>query len=191
MELKPFSESVILAKFSNYANLRLIGELSDTQADLFIKDTLPEILAANLHLIINCNYLTKLSPAWIRALTLTDQNVRKNGKELRLILVNTDIKNLFEDKGLSQVLVLRSNIREALLSLKLVGNKSLDVGFINPFWEATLHVLNVQAQIVAKAGKLFLKKEFNEMSGDISGVIGWLVILLREMSLSLFRRKHF
>ena len=133
MELKPFSESVILAKFSNYANLRLIGELSDTQADLFIKDTLPEILAANLHLIINCNYLTKLSPAWIRALTLTDQNVRKNGKELRLILVNTDIKNLFEDKGLSQVLVLRSNIREALLSLKLVGNKSLDVGFINPF----------------------------------------------------------
>ena len=172
MEEKPFSESVILAKYGNYINLRLIGELTDAQAALFVSNTLPEILAANLNLVINCNYLTKLSPAWLPALTLADKSIRKINFELRFILLKTEIRKTFEIQGLWQLSSLSTNLREALLSLKLIRSKSLDVGFINPFLDATLHVLGVQAKIAARAGKLFLKKDFSELSGDISGVIG-------------------
>ncbi len=47
----------------------------------------------------------------------------------------------------------------------------MDVKLINPFLEATLHVLKTIAGIDAQKGKPFLKKD-NVAVGDVSGVIG-------------------
>lgn len=47
----------------------------------------------------------------------------------------------------------------------------MDVNLINPFLEATLHVLKTIAGIDAHKGKPFLKKD-NVAIGDVSGVIG-------------------
>jgi chemotaxis protein CheX len=46
-----------------------------------------------------------------------------------------------------------------------------DVNFINPFLGATLHVLKVQAQVVAEPGKLTVNKLENPLKSDICGVI--------------------
>lgn len=48
----------------------------------------------------------------------------------------------------------------------------IDTNFINPFLAATLHVLKVQASIEATPGKVYLKKEGENLLGDVSGVIG-------------------
>ncbi len=47
----------------------------------------------------------------------------------------------------------------------------MDVNLINPFLEATLHVLKTIARIDAEKGKPYLKKD-NVAVGDVSGVIG-------------------
>ena len=47
-----------------------------------------------------------------------------------------------------------------------------DINFVNPFLAATLNVLKVQAGIAAEPGKVFVKKDSDSMSGDVSGVIG-------------------
>jgi chemotaxis protein CheX len=47
----------------------------------------------------------------------------------------------------------------------------MDVKLINPFIEATLHVLSSLAFTKAKAGQPFLKKD-SIASGDVSGIVG-------------------
>lgn len=47
----------------------------------------------------------------------------------------------------------------------------MDVKLVNPFIEATLHVLDTMASTKAQSGKPYLKKE-KIAKGDVSGVIG-------------------
>jgi chemotaxis protein CheX len=47
----------------------------------------------------------------------------------------------------------------------------MDVKLINPFIEATIHVLETIASTKAQAGKVYLKKD-QVAKGDVSGVIG-------------------
>ena len=47
----------------------------------------------------------------------------------------------------------------------------MDIKLINPFIEATLHVIETIASTSAKAGKPFVKKD-KVARGDVSGVIG-------------------
>lgn len=50
--------------------------------------------------------------------------------------------------------------------------KALDTDFVNPFLDATLHVLKVQASVTAEAQKITIKKPDQPFTGDISGIIG-------------------
>ncbi|RLB70855.1 MAG: chemotaxis protein CheX, partial [Deltaproteobacteria bacterium] len=47
----------------------------------------------------------------------------------------------------------------------------MDVRYINPFLEATIHVLKTMAFINSKPGKPYVKKD-EIATGDITGVIG-------------------
>ncbi len=47
----------------------------------------------------------------------------------------------------------------------------MDVKIINPFLAAAMHVLKTMAQVDAKPGRPFLKKD-NLAIGDVSGIIG-------------------
>jgi len=48
----------------------------------------------------------------------------------------------------------------------------LNTDFIHPFLNATVHILNVQANLSAEPGKAFLKKTNDRLVGDVSGIIG-------------------
>ncbi len=48
----------------------------------------------------------------------------------------------------------------------------MDIEFVDQFITATIHVLKVQANVEASAGKIALKKMGVINSGDISGIIG-------------------
>lgn len=172
MTEKAIEDSYRIMKFNSYIILRLVGEPKETHTPQYLKEVLPDIEKSGLNLIVNCDELTSIGPSWLHALTLTEQSVRKNKKGLRLILVRREIKNILNSNGLSRILQVNTNLRDALLNLEAINSKSLDVGFVNPFLEATLHVLKIQAQIEATSGKIYIKKDTSEMSGDISGVIG-------------------
>ncbi len=48
----------------------------------------------------------------------------------------------------------------------------LNTDFIHPFLNATIHILNVQANLPAEPGKAYLKKQNDRLVGDVSGIIG-------------------
>lgn len=50
--------------------------------------------------------------------------------------------------------------------------KVLDVNFVNPFLDATMHVLKTQSSTEAIPGQIFKKEPQEKFPGDISGVIG-------------------
>lgn len=54
----------------------------------------------------------------------------------------------------------------------MISKKALDVGFVNPFIDATVKVLGTQANTKSTAGKIYVRKRGEKFSGDISGVIG-------------------
>jgi chemotaxis protein CheX len=161
-----------ILKYNKYIILRLIGDISDAQAERYSQETLSDIAMSDLDLIVNCDYLTALSPAWQRALVNTEQAIRRIPKKMKLILVTPTIKSVLDSSGLSRTFQFKKNLRDALLDLGHVNKKTLDVGFINPFLEAVVRVLEIQAEFKASAGAIFIKKDTTELSGDISGVIG-------------------
>lgn len=172
MDNKISTGSYEMLKYNKYIILRLIGDINDTQAERYSQETLPDIAMSDLDLIVNCDYLTALSPAWQRALVNTEQAIRRIPKKMKLILVPPAIKSVLDSSGLSRTFQFKKNLRDALLDLGHVNKKTLDVGFINPFLEAVVRVLEIQAQFKATAGSIFIKKDNIELSGDISGVIG-------------------
>lgn len=161
-----------IIKRQNYNLLILSGEVADEKAEVYLTQTLPEIINSELDLIVNCNYLRGLSRGWLRALSVTEQSLRGKKKSLRLIMVSQKIQFEFSTGGLSRILKTSKNLRDALLSLGLVNKNFFDVDFINPFLSATVEVLKVLANVEAKgSGSIFMKKD-TDLSGDISGIIG-------------------
>lgn len=131
----------------------------------FLKDPWP-------HVIFNCESVEVLTIDWARALLAIQSSLKSQSKSMRLIQVGTDTKKLFKDNGLDSTFKIAANLREALGDLGLVTKRMLDTEFVNPFLTATLHVLKVQAQVEATAGKIYLKKPEDKFVGDISGIIG-------------------
>jgi chemotaxis protein CheX len=103
------------------------------------------------------------------------------GLELRKLNIRmfamTDKKSVhsfLKQEGLDKLLKPISSLTE--LGMKAPAkkvSKKLDVNFINPFIEGTLHVLNVQCGSVVTPQKLELKSKFkSEKPIEIAGIIG-------------------
>ena len=98
----------------------------------------------------------------------TDAFSAVEGSREELVRRGLTLKELGVDEALRSV----PTLREALVDFGLVTKKTLDVNFINPFLTATMRVLQVQASVDAKAGKISKKEDVSRFLGDISGVIG-------------------
>lgn len=156
-----------------YTTVKLNGFLTPEIAKAFDADV-PEIIEKepSRHVVVNCDNLNELSKPWVRSLLMLIREVQKVGREVRFIMVPSGIAKFFAAEGIDRVVKVCANLRDALVDVKLVTKKALDTDFINPFLDSTLHVLKVQANTEARAGKLFIKTAKDKFSGDISGVIG-------------------
>lgn len=164
----PFS----FLKGDGYVTLRLVGYLDEDQIKTYEASLALYLLDPCPHFIINCEHLSEFSKGWIRALLKLKADLKTYNKEMRLILVKNPLLALLKKEGVDTSFKYSPGLREALVELGLVTKKMLDTDFINPFLNATLNVLKIQAGVEAKAGKIFLKSDDKKNSGDISGVIG-------------------
>jgi chemotaxis protein CheX len=84
------------------------------------------------------------------------------------------IHSLLKQEGMESLMKPISSLAE--IGIKAPAkkmSKKLDVSFINPFIEGTLHVLNVQCSSVATPQKLELKSKFSAKNPiEIAGIIG-------------------
>ena len=84
---------------------------------------------------------------------------------------STQIRSFIKTQGLSDLFIFSTNLNEALSSIGM-GKKKLNAEIFNPFLDATISTLEIQANIKSKNGKIFVETENKVLRGDISGVIG-------------------
>ena len=159
-------------KGDGYVTLRLVGSLDDDQIKLYDAGLALQLTDPCPHFIVNCEHLSFLSKGWVRALLKLKADLKTYNKEMRLIQVKPPIVAQLKKEGIDSSFKYAAGLREALVDLGLVTKKMLDTDFINPFLNATLNVLKVQASVDAKPGKVFVKTDAQKSVGDISGVIG-------------------
>lgn len=165
-------KSYQVMSLDGYFVLKFNGALEAEEADGFEQE-IPKLVEAPLrHVIVNCENLSMIAKPWLRPLLRLVNTVRSVNKEVRFILVSQEILKFFSSQGMDGAFKISPSLREAQVELGLVTKKALDVAFINPFIDGTLHVLKVQAQTEATAGKIYVKKEGDRFLGDVSGVIG-------------------
>lgn len=155
-----------------YLMVRLSGFCDSNSLKQFTEEINPSLDELFPHVIINCERLETISSEWIRTLLQIQVSLKKYNRSLRLILVNNKLVQFLKSEGVDTAFKICKTIKEALVDCGLVKEKMLDTNFVNPFLNATLHVLEVQASVKAVAGKIFLKKPGEAFLGDVSGVIG-------------------
>lgn len=166
------STGFVFESLEGYRKLKLEGTLEFRQAKFFDEE-LEKILALDLEpLIVDCQLLMHLSKEWVRSLLRYQMALKNAKKGMKLISVNQSVLSYLKKEGIDGAFQIAPNLTAALIDLGVIAKRTMDTQFIDPFLTATLHVLEVQAQVQAKAGKIFLKKANEQLVGDISGVIG-------------------
>lgn len=163
------SSAFVLDQHKDFASLKLPVNLDALTCREF-DHRVDEINGT--HLIVACGNQTFIPKDWLRLLLRTHLRLKAEGKGLKLIQVNAVLQNYLRKEGLDTILDVCKDFNEALIELGCGAKKTMDTEFINPFLTATIHVLQVQAGIESKSGKVSVKKSGGSMSGDISGIIG-------------------
>lgn len=167
MDSKP---CFFVEKFEGYTVVKLEGNLDYNNCKTF--DGQIDFFPPNHYVIINCDALPSLPKDWLRCLLKIHLNTKKESKFMKLVHVNSVLMSNLKKEGIDTTFKIAKDIRDALNETGLAPKRSLDTEFINPFLNATIHVLKIQAQIIATPGQIYMKKPRDVMTGDISGVIG-------------------
>ncbi|MBY0515776.1 MAG: chemotaxis protein CheX [Bacteriovoracaceae bacterium] len=154
-----------------FLTLQLFGVLHNDNLKGY-EDVFSQYTTQQAHIAINLEHAVSVSMGWWRWLLKVQTDLKALQKKMCLILVKPQMRNELKKEGLDTAFTICANIRDAQTEFGLIKNKMLDTDFINPFLDATLHVLKVQSQVDAVAGKIFIKNPATKGSGDISGVIG-------------------
>ena len=155
-----------------FITLRLVGSLDNINEKKFLEEFSIYFIDPYPHIIVNCENTTFIAAPWYRALIQLKKMATNVNKKMFLIRANEKVKMDIKKQGLDEALISLPNLREALVECNLATKKQLDTNFVNPFLTATMHVLEVQANIEAIAQDIYIKKDKDKYFGDISGIIG-------------------
>jgi len=151
--------------------VNLDNELDYNNCKAFEGELIP-LLAQQNHVVINCELITALPKDWFRALHRLQCDLKKNKKILKLIHVGHSTLIDMKREGIESIFEMSKDLSSALKDFGMVIKRSLDTEFINPFLNATMNVLQIQAGVDVVAGKVFRKQDTDRFYGDISGLIG-------------------
>lgn len=170
--MKEPTGSFSITPSSDYLTISVRGECDSSNISEFTDQINVHLNQSVPNVIVNCEHLFVMTVDWFRALAQVQMKLRSFKKEMRFIHLKNPIMNNLKANGMEGAFKYSPNLKEALKAFGLAPRKVLDTEFINPFLDATLRVLDVQAGINAVAGQIFLKKEQDRFIGDVSGVIG-------------------
>jgi chemotaxis protein CheX len=155
-----------------YVLIRLKGRPNIESAKLFEQESVKQLEGKTLPVILNCKELEELNTQWLRALAMFSQQLKSAHHQFRLIEVKPEIAQIIRQNALAQALPIKPNLHIALVEFGIVPARKIDVNFINPFLVATIGVLKIQANVIAKPGQPFKCGPKDRYFGDVSGVIG-------------------
>ena len=163
---------------ATYRCLKLIGPLNIASTRDFEKEVSQVVLSPLLPLIVNCESIDDLSPAWLRLLARLAKELKALDVKLRMAHVCPPLAKALQTEGLNSTLICAPTMSAALAEIGIGApraasiSRQMDVNFVNPFLIATANVLKIQASTEVKAGRPVLKDSKEKFFGEISGVIG-------------------
>ncbi|MDX9730798.1 MAG: hypothetical protein RBT63_03415 [Bdellovibrionales bacterium] len=127
------------------------------------------------HIVLDLG-ANQISHASFRHLSPLALSLRKDKKQIYVLSSQRSVHRLIKSEGMDRSLKPINDVAEIhveeVRTTKPEGPK-LDVNFVNPLIEGTLHVLKVQAQMEVTPGKPKLKDLENPPPNiDIAGIIG-------------------
>lgn len=126
-----------------------------------IKVEYPSLMTSK-EICFDFTYVTFVGKSFYPTLHVFRKEIVDNGIQFKSINLNLSVKNQFIENGTYSFLNLSSTHKKSLL----------DVAFIQPFIDTTIHVLEVQTNIKASMGHPHLKTYENAKRNiDIAGVI--------------------
>lgn len=154
-----------------YVTLKLSGELVSFPVNL--QNEFKEVLVDPIpNVLVNCSAVSALGIDWVRFLVRLRQDLKKHNKGIVLLGAQTNLMDQLKREGVDSAFKFFTVMHDALASWGLATKKKLDTDFINPFLEATIKVLKIQASIEVIPGKIYLKTANEKFTGDVSGIIG-------------------
>lgn len=153
----------------NHVLLRL-ASLGDDPAASFAEieralESKPRLLA------VDCATIDDLDADLLRALLRTAIELRRAQKPVRLFSVTRTLSRQLAQAGLAEALKTTASLKSALEEIGAGTARTFDVETVNPFLNATIEVLKVQASTEIRPKAIFVRREKSGL-GDISGVIG-------------------
>jgi chemotaxis protein CheX len=155
-----------------YDLIKLGAHLGAAGYKLFEADAEVLMRDCNKQVFIDCKELVSISHDWIRLLLKLQVSLKRKQLSLKLVNVSLPVVNFLKREGINTAFSISATFEEALQNNSADKKKKFDIAFINPFLEATIKVLKVQASIESSAQKIVLKKDDQNFRGDISGIIG-------------------
>lgn len=155
-----------------YQLVSVFGKLDMNEAQGFEKETFQSPTFKPSHYVINCEGLSELTVAFAKSLGALATKLKGSEKGLRLYGANPEVVRFIKNQGMQEEIKTVPSLKMALGQLGLDNTKQIDAQFVSPFLEGAVHVLKIQCQTTAKAGKPYKKLPGEKFFGDISGVIG-------------------
>src|SRR4051812_15693373 len=106
-----------------YKVIRLAKDLSPNHAKLLVQEIPNLISGPSAHILINCDHIAAFSKIWIQGLLQLKAALKKEEKEIRLILVSEELVTSLKGEGVEKALPQSLNLREALVALGLATIK--------------------------------------------------------------------
>ena len=131
------------------------------------------VSSCDIH-VIDLKSVVKIKPTAYRFFVLFNQQLKANQKRLFCMNLNAVVATQLKQDGLSGVFQVIASLQEAERAAKPqkpAAKAHVDVELINPFIDATIKVLDLQASVKAKAGKPYLRKADSALPMEIAGVI--------------------
>ncbi len=151
-----------VTSFDEYVVIQINGALLANQVTEI--ETILTKDAPTIPWIINCFKSDQVMPQETRMFL----GFKKLNPKICLIVNSTYRVGLVE-AGLSTALPSAPSLKQALTTVGIKYKPKIDTEFINPFLDAAIRVVSMQAGVSAEAGKVFLVKE--PIPSDISGII--------------------
>lgn len=156
---------------SGFSLVKLDSVLDFANCKLFDEE-LSTLAGQHNHVLVDCQQVVDLPQDWIRAFMKLQIALKGEGKIFKLVHVNHATLANLKKEGIDSTFSIAKDVKAALVEVNITPKKTLDTEFINPFLEATIRVLSVQAKIEATPCKIYIKKVDDKFVGDISGIIG-------------------
>lgn len=120
--------------------------------------------------VLNFKNVRKMDKKCYKTFIFYNKTLREEKKYLYCINVNEEILRQIQSDGMAGVLVQTSDM-DSLRRKHFGGTKTIDVSIVNPFIEATLNVIETQANTGIRVGRPYVKTGEDPFPIEIAGLI--------------------